>query len=355
MKNTIIACVFAVVMLSMSLIFTNSCKKEQNITKPKKIPVLTTFPITEITTTTAIGGGKITLATTIDDFNEIDSLVRTNGLCWSTRERPTISDSKTAFKPFWNSNLNWDTIFYKFSCNIQDLIPNTTYFARTYAINRDGVFYGNEVSFISLPSVSLEVTDIDGNIYHTVTIGTQVWLAENLNTSRYRNGKLIENVIDSARWCTIRSGAYCDNKNDPGNSVEYGKLYNFYAIQDSSGIAPPGWHVATNAEWSKLYLGLSNSGGMLKETGTTHWNDPNVGATNEFGFTALPGGARSGHGEFITVGTIGVWWTSTKIFINEPNPYDMAASYSIVNDWGNLNYYESASFSNGYSIRCVRD
>ena len=355
MKNKIIGCVFSIAILSLFLIFTISCKKEQNIEKPKKIPVLNTFSISEITKTTAIGGGKMTLAITVNDFNEIDSLVSTYGLCWSMNEHPTINDSKTIYKPFWKTNFKWDTVFCNFSCNMTNLIPDTKYFVRTYAINSDGVFYGNEISFVALPSASLEVIDIDGNIYHTVTIDTKVWLVENLNTTRYRNGKLIESITDAAKWNEIRTGAYCDNNNEPGNSIKYGKLYNFYAIQDSSNIAPVGWHVATNEEWSKLYLGLANSGGMLKETGTTHWNEPNVGATNEIGFTALPGGARSSDGEYNSVGTIGAWWTSTKIYINEPNPYDMAVSYGIVNDYGQLNYYEGNSFNNGFTIRCVRD
>ncbi len=355
MNNKFTAHIFMLAIFGICLLFSNACKKEQIDPKPKRVLVLTTAPITGITKTTAICGGKITMATTVTDFNEIDSIVRANGLCWSTSEHPTITDSKTTIKPFWNANSNWDTIFCNFTCNLSGLTPDTKYYIRTYAINSDGVFYGNEISFVSLPSASLEVTDIDGNIYHTVTIDTQVWLIENLNTTRYRNGKSIENATDSSRWCEIRAGAYCDNKMDPGNSVIYGKLYNFYAIQDSSNIAPLGWHVASNAEWSKLYLGLSNSGGLLKETGTTHWNEPNVGATNEFGFTALPGGARSSKGEFNPVGTIGVWWTSTRIYKNIPNPYDMAACFTIDNDYGNLNYYETASFGNGFSIRCVRD
>lgn len=356
MKNKITGGVFSIAILGLYLIFTISCKKEQNIAKPKKIPVLNTFSITEITKTTAIGSGKITLAITVNDFNEIDSLVNTNGLCWSMNEHPTITDNKTIYKPFWKPNFKWDTIFCTFSCNILNLIPNTKYFVRAYAINSDGVFYGNEISFVSLPSASLEVIDIDGNIYHTVTIDTKVWLVENLKTTKYRNGKSIENVADATRWHEIRTGAYCDYNNDPDNGNTYGKLYNFYAIQDSSNIAPVGWHVATDAEWAKLYLGLSKSGGMLKETGTKHWNDPNVEATNEFGFTALPGGARSGgQGEFVSIGAKGFWWTSTRTYSNEPNPYDMAASYGIRNDYGMLDYYNSFSFNNGLSIRCVRD
>ena len=143
------------------------------------------------------------------------------------------------------------------------------------------------------------VTDIDGNVYHTVTIGTQTWMVENLKTTRYRNGEAIPNITDNASWAALITCAYCDYNNIPSNSITYGKLYNWYAVNDSRNIAPMGWHVSTDAEWTTLTTflgGTSIAGGKLKENGTIHWNSPNVGATNETGFSALPGGYRLNSG-----------------------------------------------------------
>ena len=118
------------------------------------------------------------------------------------------------------------------------------------------------------------VTDIDGNAYHTVAIGKQVWLVENLKVTRYRNGDQIPNVSDNKQWCNLTTGAYCNYNNDANNVTTYGRLYNWYAVHDIRNIAPKGWHVATDVEWKILtdYLGGETiAGGKLKETGTTLW------------------------------------------------------------------------------------
>ena len=138
------------------------------------------------------------------------------------------------------------------------------------------------------------VTDQDGNVYHTVTIGTQVWMVENLKTTKYRNGDGIQNVTDSIAWWNLTSGAYCIYRNDVNNLATYGRLYNWYAVIDSRKLTPAGWHIPTDAEWTTLtdYLG-STCGDKLKEKGPNHWGGDNT-ATNETGFTALPGGNRAG-------------------------------------------------------------
>ncbi len=138
------------------------------------------------------------------------------------------------------------------------------------------------------------MTDQDGNTYKTITIGTQTWMAENLKTTKYRNGDPIPNVTDISEWYHLTTGAYCDYINTPGSDVTYGKLYNWHTVADSRNIAPTGWHVPSDAEWAILieYLGGSDvAGGKLKETGTTHWYNPTTEATNESGFTGLPGGS----------------------------------------------------------------
>ena len=153
------------------------------------------------------------------------------------------------------------------------------------------------------------MTDIDGNEYKTITIGTQTWMAENLRTTKYRNGDPIT-YIGGFDWGTSLSGAYCWINNNVAFKVTYGGSYNWFAIADNRNIAPVGWHVPTDTEWATLtdYLGGTNvAGDKLKETGTMHWPTPNSGATNSSGFTALPGGYRETIAFMYGDGS-GYWW-----------------------------------------------
>ena len=159
------------------------------------------------------------------------------------------------------------------------------------------------------------ISDIDGNFYKIVKIGTQVWTAENLNVSHYRNGDIIPQVKYPDEWSKLTTGAWCYYNNDSENSKTYGKLYNWYAVNDPRGLAPEGWHIPTNAEWKQLedYLGGEKiAGGKLKAT--TLWESPNKGATNESGFTAIPGGYRFFDGYFNNVGNYGYFWSSSEFF-----------------------------------------
>jgi uncharacterized protein (TIGR02145 family) len=180
----------------------------------------------------------------------------------------------------------------------------------------------------SSPYSTGSVTDIGGNVYQTIKIGDQWWMMENLKVTHYRNGDPIPHVTDGGTWKGLSTGAYCNYGNDPGNVETYGRLYNWYAVDDSRSIAPEGWHVPTDEEWKQLemYLGMSqgqaddtgwrgtNEGGKLKETGTTHWQSPNTGATNESGFSALPGGYRGYDGYFYTMGFTANFWSSTELY-----------------------------------------
>lgn len=195
------------------------------------------------------------------------------------------------------------------------------------------------------------VTDIDGNVYQTVTIGTQVWMAENLKVTHYRNGDAIPNVTDNGTWSGLTTGAYCAYNNDENNVATYGRLYNWYAVADSRNIAPAGWHVPTDEEWQTLvdYLGGSSvAGGKLKETGTAHWNSPNEGATNESGFTALPGGYRYDSGLFVNMGDYAYFWSSTEYSSYFAWYRYLSFSHSQV---GRTNLIKRL----GFSVRCVRD
>ena len=146
-------------------------------------------------------------------------------------------------------------------------------------------------------TVKRAVTDIDDNVYQAVKIGKQWWTAENLQVIHYRNGDAIPEITNNSEWIGLSTGARCAYDNDVSNVSTYGYLYNWYAVDDSRNIAPAGWHVPTHEEWQALvdYLGGKRFGGKLKETGTTHWHSPNVGATNESGFSALPAGLRVSH------------------------------------------------------------
>jgi len=209
------------------------------------------------------------------------------------------------------------------------------------------------------------VTDADGNVYSTITIGTQVWMVENLKTTKYRNGDPIPNILDNTQWGNLTTGAFCNYENKTDNANIYGRLYNWYAISDIRNLAPQGWHVATDAEWKTLtdFLGSKNTdypggisttitiaGGKLKEAGLTHWKSPNTDATNEVGFTALPGGQRSsnyGYG-FGRFGWFGIWWTSTAY--NATNAW-----CRYINNDSNDMYRTNDHKEGGYSVRCIRD
>lgn len=147
-----------------------------------------------------------------------------------------------------------------------------------------------------------------------IPIGTQIWNGCNANTKFYNNGNPIPYVDNAATWASLTTGAWCYYNNDPASEATYGILYNWYAVNDPRGLAPTGYHVATDTEWTVLtnYLGgLTIAGGKLKETGLCHWVTPNTDATNTSLFTALPGGGRNLAGGYGGVGNFGSWWSST--------------------------------------------
>jgi uncharacterized protein (TIGR02145 family) len=196
------------------------------------------------------------------------------------------------------------------------------------------------------------VTDIDGNTYPTVTIGSQVWMAKNLDVSRYRNGDPIPQVQDSVQWSNLTTGAWCYYANNTANGPIYGKLYNWYAVNDPRGLAPEGWHVPTLAEWTILAdcLGGANiAGGKMKSTGTQYWQSPNTGATNESSFSGLPGGWRDEEdGEFAHLGEAGLFWSST---LNFDDAWFSELDYNRVT----LDLGDYLPMSLGLSVRCIKD
>lgn len=270
-------------------------------------PTLTTSLVHTITSRTAISGGIIT----DDGGGEIIA----RGITWSTT-------------PDWYPYEDDDKIYRNgpgsgsFVSYLSNLIPGTTYYVKAYSVTSNGIAFGSALSFtteVEDPDPGSPygtVSDVDGNNYNTVKIGEQIWMAENLKTTKYNDGALIPNPIGS--WSQFESsGAYCwyDDDEDT-NKNTYGALYNWPAV-NTGKLCPAGWHVPSMEEWMLLasYLGGTDlAGGKLKESGTAHWESPNTGATNITGFTALPGGMIDGSGGFGEyyggIGFAGLWWSS---------------------------------------------
>ena len=184
----------------------------------------------------------------------------------------------------------------------------------------------------------------------SIKIGGQTWMTENLNVDHYRNGDPIPEVTSISEWDKLTTGAWCYYKNDDKNGTVYSKIYNWFAIHDSRGLAPAGWHIPTGLEWSTLstFLGGDDiSGGKMKETGTNHWTTPNFGATNLSGFTGLPGGYRSNIGAFNGLNDYGYWWSSTED--DELNAIFIYLNFSTTN----LIQTTSLKLS-GYYVRCMK-
>lgn len=190
-----------------------------------------------------------------------------------------------------------------------------------------------------------------------VRIGTQVWMTKNLNVSRYRNGDPIQQVANSTQWANLTTGAWCYYQNNTSNGIVYGKLYNWYAVNDPRGLAPIGWHIPSDVEWTTLtsFLGFTDvAGGKMKATGTLEagtglWKGPNAAATNSSCFSALPGGyvADNGSGPFL-INRYGYWWSTSEFG-------SLRAIARILNytngGVSTLEFFKE----NGFSIRCIKD
>ncbi len=208
------------------------------------------------------------------------------------------------------------------------------------------------------------VTDIDGNVYQTIKIGDQWWMAENLRVTRYRNGDAIPTGLDVHAWQITTSGAYAVYPHDDIDGIysdaemleAYGALYNWYAVDDPRGLCPEGWRVPSDGEWTTLenYLVRWNvAGGKMKSTRTQpdphpRWDSPNTGATNESGFSGFPGGTRGGFGTYYGIGRSGVWWSSTES--DSDNVRSRFMQYRTGNLSRSINQKLDAP-----SVRCLRD
>jgi len=196
------------------------------------------------------------------------------------------------------------------------------------------------------------VTDVDGNVYKTIKIGNQTWMAENLRTTRYRNGDAIPNVTDTTEWASTKAGAYCNynNTNSLDTIATYGRLYNWYAVADERQLAPKGWRVANIQDWDILieYLGGDSvAGDKMKEIGSTHWIGPNE-SDNSSGFTAQPSGWRYLSNNCDNLGFYCDLWTSSEYNF-------VAAGFLYLFSWDSKVYKGINFKNNGYSVRCIKE
>jgi uncharacterized protein (TIGR02145 family) len=295
-------------------------------------PVVSTTSATEIKATTATAGGNVTDAG--------NGTITARGICWGTNPGPTITGNHTTD----------GTGTGPFVSSLTNLTGSTTYFIRAYATNSAGTSYGNETSFETFAA-----TDADGNNYTSVTIGGQTWLLENLKTTRYNNGELIGTTVPMTLDITTETSPKYQWPAGGSESYvnTYGRFYTYYAITDPRGVCPSGWHIPTDPEWENMKTFLGGdivAGGKIKETGTTHWQTPNTGATNETGFTALPAGYRAIYGSFVSLTITGYFWSSTL------NPFNVDWA------WGQGLHYDDAVLlrggyfkNDGASVRCLKN
>jgi len=223
-----------------------------------------------------------------------------------------------------------------------------------------GVVAKKEITLSNQINQLNQVLDVDGNTYNTVTIGTQIWMAENLKTTKYNDGTDIPLVTDGVAWAALSTPGYCWYNNDKAaNKATYGALYNWYTV-NTGKLCPIGWHVPANAEWTVLidFLGGENiAGGKMKEEGFVHWASPNDEATNESGFTALPGGRFPiDYYDFLKISNSGAWWSSTEIngnawgytLFHATHPYVSTLTGGAISPWEDPK-------NEGFSMRCLRD
>jgi uncharacterized protein (TIGR02145 family) len=321
------------------------CKKEK-----ATLPILSTAPVSNITSSTATSGGNIT---------EIGgATISSSGVCWSTTSKPTINNSKTTD----------GTGIGAYISSITGLTPASTFYLRAYATNSAGTAYGREINFTT-SAASASVTDIDGNVYNTITIGNQLWMQQNLKTTKYSNGDLIGTTVyasfDLDKSNEIRPKYHWAYNGMESNIALYGRLYTWYTVVDSRNICPVGWHVPSDSEWTTLTGYLTNNGYGYDGSGdkiakslaaTSGWGESgtagNVGcdqaSNNRSGFAALPGGTRFPYGSFGGIAAEGIWWSATKS--------DSTGA------WNRSLYYSQSIIERGdwnrriaFSVRCLRD
>lgn len=324
-------------------------------TSAPTVPVLHTLWAFDVDSYTAGSGGDIT-----SDGGEA---ISKKGVCWSTGRFPTIDDPST----------NDGAGSGSFETTLGPLEPYTIYHMRAYATNSVGTGYGEEMIFFTLWD-NAPVIDFDGNTYATVQIGDQVWMTENLKSEHYSDGSSLTKVEHDEDWAALEADlkAYCFFENSTEMRNTFGALYTWAAAMNGEassnekpsgvqGVCPAGWHLPSEDEWLDLeyHLGMSKliaedmgwrgyeEGGMLKQTGTELWVEPNLLATNETGFTAIPAGFRDVDGLFRSLGSFTSFWSSS-------GHEDGAWLRGLHAGRGEI-LHEPYEETNGFSVRCVKD
>jgi uncharacterized protein (TIGR02145 family) len=300
-----------------------------------------TFLISNITESSAVSGGA--------PMYDGGSAVLAKGVCWSTSANPSINHSTTT-----------DGIGSEaFVSYISGLEVNTTYYLRAYVTNEAGTGYGEIRSFRTVEDLSQvvfnpvqnygQITDIEGNQYKTIQIGSQVWMAENLRTTKLKDGTVINYFSSDGSWIASDEPYYCLNHVYESYKYTAGACYNWYTIETGK-LCPESWHVPSLPEWRTLtdFLGGDSlAGAGMKETGTIHWESPNAGANNESGFTALPAGYPDEDG-FQSIRKKSIWWSTTE-------DYNCCAISVILSNKKTGIYFSNAGKSFGESVRCIKD
>jgi uncharacterized protein (TIGR02145 family) len=336
-KNRFLVLVLATVVAGVTpvvILVQSGCKKEVMLAR---LPKVATTQVYDVTETSASCSGNVTY--------DGGAFITERGVCWNQGGTPTIADSKAAGGEGSGA----------FIGTMEGLSPNTFYCARAYATNSAGTSYGEVMSFHTFFET---VTDIDSNTYYTVVIGNREWMAENLRTTKFNDGKDIpqEETFD---WSSITVPVYAVPKYVPDFRETYGALYNGYAAL-SGKLCPKGWHLPAETEWQTLVTFLGDSivaGGKMKESGSAHWGGQDPDNTNESGFTALPAGwirtEGGGGGGCKETGINGfgmatAWWSDTRVNDTVIYIHAVTAASSQV-------YYWFSYANEGNSVRCIRD
>ena len=310
-------------------IFLSSCKKNTSLPGVHSISTANILNITDSSAEIEIHVGP-----------DVGTSITSQGVCWSTHPNPTTADNVI-------SAIATDNIFI---LHMTGLSRHTVYYVRTYATNSLGTTYSNEISFQTLPILGT-VTDIDGNVYTTVVIGTQVWMQENLKTTHYNDGTVIQEAQDLLTWknrSMDSTGAWCYYNENLANNLSIGKLYNFYAVYTGK-LAPAGWHVPSKDEWIILsdYLGGISSAGKKMKAGNLWQYYPGQTNTNSSYFTALPSGQRTESGTFYGGDTYAGFWSKENYrvqgLLRYVSNYDARMEIA----------YEFKGW--GVSVRCIKD
>jgi uncharacterized protein (TIGR02145 family) len=335
--------IFAVI--ALTLVLSNCNEKDNGSSSEPAAPTATTDSVSFISQTWV----------TLNGWSNPGNLLTRMSFEYDTDTNQVVFRYKISAAP---DTLTGNTL-KKRTANLTGLTPNTTYYYRVIAVNSLGETHGTRRKFTTLEVVPSdivfnpeltygEIIDIEDNVYKTIQIGAQTWMAQNLAVTKYNDGEPIPLVIDVSIWVdTLATAAYSWYNNI---ETKYGAIYNWYAV-GSGKLCPAGWRVSTDEDWKILtdYLGGAEiAGGKLKETGDVHWTNLNVGATNSSGFTALAGGYRYFGGSYANEKRFGYWWTANEATSKSGIARSMHYNYA------NIDQIKPDKRT-GASVRCVKE